>query len=376
MTINMESSILPAHYTLYQRTLLLGLLIGIYPLGQLIGSPILGALSDRYGRRLLLLITLPGAMLTYLAMAMSVTPFSLTSLATALFFAGFAEGNVVIAQSSIADISNESNRTTRFAYISVAASLAFVVGPLLGAFLSDPTIVTWFSLATPFWFATLFFAILIVWIYCSYRETLPREAREDISIGQSFLNLKLIFTHPRLRPYFLVNLFAYLGVFGFFRLFPQYLVNQYQISHNWLCLSMVNLDGPIVLISLFLIAPMVRRYRISTLLSIAMLILALGTVLMLAFDTYPSTWITSYIAAIGIAYTIPISTSILSEQVETKEQGRILGNNTSLMVFAQMSAGWIAILFTSAGFKMPLIFCALSLIAGALLANRLRDIKG
>ena len=99
---------LPVHAHGY-LPLLIGILLSMYPLGQFIGAPILGALSDRFGRRKMILLSLCACVLTYIFICIVVSFRSYPLLLVALFIAGLAEGNIAIAQGAIVDVTTDEN---------------------------------------------------------------------------------------------------------------------------------------------------------------------------------------------------------------------------------------------------------------------------
>jgi DHA1 family tetracycline resistance protein-like MFS transporter len=124
MILRNDNGMLSASSTVAQRTLVLGALLALYPLGQFIGSPILGALSDRFGRRPVLIASLTATTALYAAIAAALTIQSLPLLMVACFLAGLSEANIVIAQGAIADTAPRSERNRLFGYIYLSASLA------------------------------------------------------------------------------------------------------------------------------------------------------------------------------------------------------------------------------------------------------------
>ena len=150
MLMRGDGPFLTAGEPMAKRTILLGFLLCLYPLGQFAGSPVLGGLSDRYGRKPILLISLFVTTLCYALIATALTLGSFALLAAASLLAGLAEANIVTAQSAIADVIAAQERNRYFGYIYMCVSAAYILGPLAGGKLADPHLVPWFRYQTPF----------------------------------------------------------------------------------------------------------------------------------------------------------------------------------------------------------------------------------
>src|SRR3982075_764346 len=124
----------------------IGLLLASYSFMQFLASPLLGWLSDRYGRKPVLLCSLIGSAGGYLLMA---NAGSLTMLFAARILAGVSGASVGTASAYIADITPPENRSKRIGLIGAAFGVGFVLGPAVGGILSH------FAVAAPFWFAAL-----------------------------------------------------------------------------------------------------------------------------------------------------------------------------------------------------------------------------
>jgi DHA1 family tetracycline resistance protein-like MFS transporter len=110
-----------------------GYFIGLYALMQFLASPVLGSLSDRFGRRPILLVSLLGAGLDYIFMAFAPT---LPLLFVGRVISGLTGASMTVAGSYMADISDDSNRSANFGVIGGAWGIGFVAGPALGGLLS------------------------------------------------------------------------------------------------------------------------------------------------------------------------------------------------------------------------------------------------
>src|SRR6218665_4081091 len=113
---------------------LLGLLLALYSACQFLFAPILGVLSDRYGRRPVLLVSLAGAAIDYLVMAFAP---ELWLLVIGRAVAGITSANMAVATAYITDISTEDERAKRFGYFHAMFGIGFIIGPVLGGILGD-----------------------------------------------------------------------------------------------------------------------------------------------------------------------------------------------------------------------------------------------
>ncbi|KYK59873.1 major facilitator superfamily transporter [Drechmeria coniospora] len=150
--------------------LLGGAMGSLFSLLQAVASPVIGYLSDRYGRRRALLVSMSGNILSVLLWVAAV---DFRTFIASRIVGGLSEGNVQLATAMASDISDEANRGSTMAIIGACFSVAFTFGPALGAWLSSQTIVA----ANPFAAAAGFSLALIVaetvYIYRCLPETLP-----------------------------------------------------------------------------------------------------------------------------------------------------------------------------------------------------------
>ena len=130
--------------------LTIGLMFASFSIGQLIASPLLGELSDRYGRRPVLIFSLIGTVVSFVMLAVA---HSLAMLFAARIVDGLSGGNITTARAYIADVTTEAERPRAFGMLGAAFGLGFIVGPALGALFS------YISYTAPIWAAA---AITIV----------------------------------------------------------------------------------------------------------------------------------------------------------------------------------------------------------------------
>ena len=367
MTLNLDLSPLPKSTPFWMRNLLFGVLTAAYPLGQFLGSPILGALSDRYGRRPILLWTLLLTTIGYIFVSLSLQTVAIAAICITLFIVGLFEANVVIAQGAIADVSDQTNRAARFGYISVVASTAYIIGPIFGGDLSNPKFVSWFSYATPYWALTLLFVPLLTWIYFAFKETHPENKRIAIKWAAAITNMKDLFCDKEVRKLYLVNFLAYNAMYGFFRLYPLYVTSKYQPTLSLISYIIAYVAIPIIIVNAFLIKPLTKKFKEHSLYLFSLWAVAITNVLIVLFGPFEWIWLTTFLTGLAVSIGMTLSISVISHKVNGQKQGRVLGNNTSLMVIPQVTMGLIGGALSVAWLKLPLIFCGLCAALAALI---------
>ena len=204
--------LMPLYATTFGASpLVIGLLGAIYPLMQFIGAPILGRLSDRYGRRPVLLISQIGTFVGFILLGLAQ---SLPMLFLARALDGLSGANISTAQAVITDSTNERTRTQGLGLLGAAFGLGFVVGPVI-AFISLAA--TQNDYRAPAFVAAFFSLISILLTYFWLKETHGPEKRgtdakkSAFSMGAMFAALK----HPAVGVLLLLIFFQQI-VFGGF----------------------------------------------------------------------------------------------------------------------------------------------------------------
>jgi len=365
MFLKPESAILPAGVTSSYRTIVLGIVLGLYPAGQFIGSPVMGALSDRYGRRPVLLISLSVTTACYAVIAASLEALSLATLCASLFIAGLAEANIVTAQSAIADVVAAEDRNRFFGYIYMCSSLAYIVGPLVGGKLAEPSVVGWFTYATPFWVVFGLLVLTTLATALKFRETNPPARRRQISYFEAFTNLAGVFTDRRIRVLYLINFLLYLAIFGFFRCYPMYLVDEFHlgVSRESEYIAWVGL--PIVLANLWLTGYLAKHFMTRSLTFWSGLLTGIFMIVVVVPPNRGALWVTLFLTSLALAICLPSCATMLSTSVGEADQGRVMGNNQALQVGAESLSGLLGGLLAAIMVKLSLVVLGAVAIAAA-----------
>jgi len=349
-------------------TIILGIVLAIYPIGQFFGAPVMGALSDRFGRKPILLISLVITTICFGGLGYAIQAQNLSMFIVVSLIMGLAEANIATAQSAVADVTTQQNRTRMFAYINLSASGAFVIGPLLGGVLADPDLVPWFDNSTPYWAVFVLLVLTVLFTFFAFKETRPKEKRTEVSYIQAFTNLLNIFTPGKLRIIYLVNFLIYLSIFGFFRAFPMYLVEHFDMDVTELAKYIAWNAVPVVIGSLWLTGYLSKLHSPRVITIYAALLFGLFNLLVIVPQSELMLYASLFLPGLALAVALPVSASMISLTAGEDAQGRALGNNLSLEVGAEVLSGLAAGFLAAYFIKLPMFaICAVAILAAGIL---------
>lgn len=179
----------PDSWTTAEGFVMLGWLMTCFPIAQFLCAPILGQLADRFGRKKILALSITGTAFSYVLFAIGILSKNLPLMFIARALDGASGGNISVAQAVIGDISSPQSRAKNFGLIGMAFGLGFILGPFLGGKLSDPHLVSWFTSATPFWFAAALSTINVILVLRLLPETLRIRSETRIDFRRPIHNI-------------------------------------------------------------------------------------------------------------------------------------------------------------------------------------------
>jgi len=307
--------ILPLYAQRFQATeWQIGLLLASYSFMQFLASPVLGSLSDRYGRKPVLLCSLIGSAVGYMLMANAV---SLATLFAARILAGISGASVGTASAYIADITPPENRSKRIGLIGAAFGVGFVLGPAIGGILSH------FSVAAPFWFAAILSILnaIIMWI------VLPEPERHAVR-QQGPVNLRETFEQAGSWRLAVITITYFIGIAGFAIVTVIYAqvsnrrfdLNQSQISYIFVMMGLIG-----AMIQGGAIGRLAKRFGDVDLAITGFAVMALSMMAMPLAHSIPVFLVFSAGLAMGNSLSQPTISAIASKGASPALQGRVLG---------------------------------------------------
>ncbi|WKZ28629.1 MAG: MFS transporter [Patescibacteria group bacterium] len=321
----------PGAITVGRGFMLLGALTAVYPLMSFLSAPILGQLSDRYGRRKVLAVCLAGTSIGYALFGIAILLKSIPLLFLSRIIDGITGGNISVAQAAVADISTPETRAKNFGKLGAAFGLGFILGPFIGGKLADPSVVSWFNATTPFWFA----AILAAFNFASVMLFFP-ETRKFDPVAKTFNWLRSVgdigraWRWKELRSLFIVGFLFFSGFSFFVSFFNVYLTNRFGFTEGRVGEYFAYVGFFIVLAQALLIGPVTKRWSEAHILRVSMLGTALTVFSMLLVrETWQLFLIPPFMAASN-ALSMSSLVSVVSKTAGPERQGEILGLNASI----------------------------------------------
>lgn len=350
----------------YNTTALaVSLLVVIYAATQFISAPILGRISDRYGRRPILLICLLGSAIGYFIFGIGG---ALWVLYFSRFIDGFTGGNISIAQAYIADISSESEKAKNFGLLGAAMGLGLIVGPIFGSIFST------ISLTAPAYAAGIFSLVATVLGFFILPESLPKEKRTPgIKLGHlnPLKSISKMLNKPIIGILLIVYSITSFAREGFNVNVPVYLIYKFKVTPTDIGIFLALIGIILAVIQGGLIGRISQKIGDKNTATVGLIFQALGFVL---FFLAPSLWmiyLTGILIGAGAALYIPTLTAVLSKNVSLSEQGEVFGVTASLSsltnVLGPLWAGFVYdLIIPSAPYWMG----AIILIIGIILISR------
>lgn len=348
--------------TLSEATAIGGLLSLVYALFQFIFGPIMGNLSDRYGRRPILLGSLFGFAVDFVILAFAPT---MAWLFVARVLTGVFGASNGPSQSVIADLVGPDERSRLFGYISAAFGIGFVAGPALGGLLAE------ISFRMPFYAAAALASGNLLYGLFALPETLARENRRPFDWRRAnpvgaLLSLRKL---PGLMPISVVYFLWQLASLIYPMTWAYFAIGRYGWSNGLVGLSLALMGATMALTQIFLSSRIVARFGERTTATIGlvggvlcMIAFALVTNGTLAFMMMP------LIAVQSLVH--PCLTAMMSRRANAKNQGEVQGFASSVMAVGSIIAPLVfnPALAWFTGPKAPVHFYGIAFVIAAAFA--------
>jgi len=336
MMITDAASLLPIAWDHQEKVIILGVFLAIYPLGQFFGASILGKMSDIYGRRKMMLVTVAGTAIAFAVSAYAVIEASAALLLISRLFAGVMAGNVAIAQASMADISVPGNKTKNLTMIQTALGLAWVIGPPTGGWLTNYSLGQFSGYMTPFAIMACIFTLLFIYTLAAYPDTLKKHTKEKINIFSGLIQIGKAYSKAELRMAFAIWTVFVAGWWLFESFLPAYLLDIYSFSSFQIGSFLASMGATYALFQYLVVRHVAKFVKPENMVRYSLVVssLAVIAISMVVNVIYLHVLITIFVTSMGFALTGLISS--ISSLAPEDEQGEIMGSISSIQALATL----------------------------------------
>jgi multidrug resistance protein len=331
--------------------LMVGLLSTSYSLMQFLFAPLWGRLSDRIGRRPVILIGLFGSFLAYLLFGLAN---SLVVLFAARLCAGIAGANIPTAQAFIADTTTPENRAKGMGLVGAAFGLGFVFGPAIGGFLSR------WGYAMPAFFASALSLANFSAAWFILPESRKPDHTREIAPRSRIEALKIALTRPFL-PLLLTIYFIVVAAFSSFEAtFALFSERRFAFTAATIGYVFAFVGVVLSIVQGGLVGRAVKAFGERRLVPFAIFLIALGLATIAASQSVALLILGCGVLASGMGFNSPSMVSLISRLSDRDDQGGVLGVSQSLASLARViGPAWGGFLFDRFGIRSPFVWASL-----------------
>jgi MFS transporter, DHA1 family, tetracycline resistance protein len=321
-----------------QEAIMVAMIPMLYAAAQFFAAPLLGKLSDRFGRRPVILYSITAAAFGYFLFGIGG---ALWVLFLSRIIDGFGAGSASTASAYVADVTPPQDRARNFGFLGMAFGLGFILGPVLGGLLSQ------ISLNAPVLAAGTLSLLAAVVGFFILPESLPKEKRETKPLRLADLNpfasILEMLRRPTVGGLLLAQCLFFFVFNGNNNMLPVFMIEKFT-TQPWQ-VAMLFATGGIVMALMqgALVGPLVKRFGEKPLTINSLLLQALAAI---GIVTVPALWMlfpVSVLNSIGTGLVWPTLGAMLANSVSSEEQGKVSGVSTALgslmSIFGPLWAG-------------------------------------
>ena len=338
--------------------LLITIAFGSFSFFQFFVSPYWGNLSDKIGRKPLLILNCVAELIANILLAMST---SLTIIFIARIIAGLFKTNISVGTAYISDITDDKNRAKGMGLFGVAFGLGFTFGPLVGGLIAGSNY-TQESLSNVAWVASLINLFNLIFVIFFLKETLQKKTgKTNLDNNRSLMDQIIIIKNKSLLPFYLLIFFVYIAFSGMEGTIAVWTKDTFRWGPREVGFIMLLAGVCQIIVQGGLLRILIKRFREIDLIKSGFICLIIGFALIPTENLYLIPF-AIILLSYGIGISNPCINSILSKKSEVN-RGLVLGAGYSAQAAARFIGQPLAgFLFLSTGKSSPYVFDALFLI--------------
>lgn len=313
----------PFHHLILDPQFSLGIAYAAFPIGEVVGSPILGDLSDWVGRKKVLIWGFWGSVASMLICALAISMGNFLFFLLAQFLIGFFSGKQAMAQAAIVEIQG-GTKGQKLAFLSVLGGAAWVTGPLLGANLMKDPFITHGGYIWPSLLGCLVFLIALICTHLFFTDNYEPIQR-PISPGKFVKSVGNIFVLTWKERLFFVFLLNLLGWYLLIVSLSDFLINRFHLSDAEIGIYNSYFSFCFTLGGIIGTAIILKRWKAKNVLFWSLLVGSVGLFFLSGADRVIELWTYLALPTFTEAWIYPAYQTVLSDQTSERNQGKLFG---------------------------------------------------
>lgn len=343
-----------------------GLLFSIFSVAQFIATPIIGRLSDKYGRKPMLIISLAGTVLSFIMTAFA--PSSLFLFA-ARFLDGITAGNLPVAQAVISDSTDATSRAKGFGIIGAAFGIGFIFGPTISV------LTLGFGQSTPFLVAALITTVSLLITVIFLPETNIHLVKGPSRKLFDLRKLVSSVVDPAIGNILLISLLYTLAFAMFIYAFQPYSTKTLLLDARAISLIFIGIGITGLITQGFMLTKIIKLFGERKTLAAALGLVTATFILMFLSQNIIIFVLMVMVNAVGNGLVNPAVSTFLSKEVDAKSQGSIMGVNVSYQSLGFIFGPILGGLFASILIPLPFLVSGTIVLLCMIIFIRMIKIK-
>ena len=348
-----NDGMLSADTSLWVRNVLTGVTIALSKFASLFSAPLIGSFSDKYGRKITLILCLGAILIGFLLPIIGIWQQSILLILLGRCCSGVGAASQPVAQAAVTDLCGGKEKAYFLSLVALMMTLSIIIGPLAGGFLADSSLVSWFSIYTPLWGAFILSLATLFLVIFFFHETMQQHSLRGQLVGLSEMASTLSRMVNQYQIGWLLLIFFFLEL-GWSQYYQSIFLYLHQTAHySAQQVSVFNAYmGVLMSTGLLLLYPLLLRFLANeTIMQTGMLCVCAGFFGMVIFTDAQSQWLFVPLVAVFTGITYVSLLSLISNRVAQIDQGKVMGYASTLLFTAWMltafNSGWLISLYVT-----------------------------
>ena len=365
-------ALLPVSASIATRNSLTGIMIALSMLSALIFAPIIGRASDKLGRKKTLLFCIGFVFLGFLLPLLGIIQKNSVLIFIGRFISGIGSASQPVAQAAVSDLCTGDEKAIYLSFIAFMMTLALIIGPLAGGLLSDTHIEPYFHVTTPFVFSLGLSVLSFILILFFFKETIGKNTRiKTIGFFETVAGLPKIIRQYSIGPLVILFFCLELGWSQYYQSIDLLLKIKWGFSIDKISIFSASMGFTMAIGLLILYPILLKNFLLKKILSINALLVLLGLFGCAIIPVAGSQWFFSSLVALCTGMTYVSLLAVISNKVDAKHQGLLMGYLSTLLYLAWMLTAFDSGFLISLHTNFPLYLSVLFLVIGVLIYRRI-----